>query len=313
MGGMVADGEYGSAPPGAGVGFLRGEALGNDYLVFSAGSAWRPGPEAVAAVCHRRRGLGSDGVVWFDEAPSGAADPPGARFRARIFNPDGSEAERSGNGLRILAAALLHRGRVGGDPFRVSVGGDVVPIRVTPGGPGTGDPVDARVGMGRPEHGPGAVALDPGALDGDGRLPVEGVGPVAVHPVSVGNPHLVVFADDAPPGTEIRTLGPALSVHPALDRGANVQLARVHREGRIRAEVWERGAGWTPASGSSACAVAAAAVAAGRVAAGRITVSMPGGSLEVTVKPDGTLLLRGPARIVSTGELTAPFVASLGP
>lgn len=309
----MTDGEYGSEPPGAGVGFLRGEALGNDYLVFPSGSAWRPGPEAVAAVCHRRRGLGSDGVVWFDEVPSGPDDPPDARFRARIFNPDGSEAERSGNGLRILAAALLHRGRVGGDPFRVSVGGDVVSIRVVAGERGTGDPVDARVGMGRPEHGPGAVALDPGALDGDGRLAVEGMGSVVAHPVSVGNPHLVVFADDAPPGTEIRTLGPALGVHPGLRRGANVQLARILGEGRIRAEVWERGAGWTPASGSSACAVAAAAVSTGRLAAGRIAVSMPGGSLEVTVEPDGSLLLRGPARIVSTGELTEPFVASLGP
>ena len=141
--------------------FFKGHGLGNDYLVFEAGDDWVLDPESIIAVCDRWRGPGSDGIVLL-------LDRTRRPFLLRMFNPDGSEFERSGNGLRILAAYLAREGLVGGEPFEVSVGGDTVRLHVL--GPPDRGLYDISAEMGQSGHGPEAVGLDPEALDADQKL-----------------------------------------------------------------------------------------------------------------------------------------------
>lgn len=283
-------------PPLAGTRFYKAHGLGNDYLVVDQGTAWALTPEAIRAVCHRTLGAGADGIVW---VASGEAP-----FQLRMFNPDGSEFERSGNGLRVLASFLHATGRVAGDPFPVVVGGDRVELHVLAAEGGRYDVV-AEMGE--------AVVRE------EEVLAVEGAGELRLVRVSVGNPHAVVWGNPGPwsagPGlAALERIGPRLTGHPAFPGGTNVQLARVEdgpregESGRIRALVWERGVGRTASSGTSACAVAASAVATGRVPAGEIRVEMEGGDFLVTVSPVGKVRLRGPVETVMTGELAPGLV-----
>ncbi len=279
--------------PGARADFFKGHGLGNDYLVFEEGEDWVLTPEAVRQVCDRWRGVGGDGIVLL--LGGGGEEPR----RLRMFNPDGSEFERSGNGLRILAAFLARRGSVGSDPFRVEVGGDEVELTVHAN---TGSLFDVSVAMGRARVGPQAVGLDPSTLDPEGRFPGPDGEALDIVPVSVGNPHLVVLGQ--PPSEEaLHRLGPYLATHPALVRGANVQLANMEAPGVCGAMIWERGVGRTTASGTSSCAVAVAMVHRGLQEPGTITVRQEGGALSVTVGPEGDVVLRGPVEEVLEGRL----------
>lgn len=257
---------------------FKAHGLGNDYLVAEDGVV----DAALArALCDRNRGVGGDGVL----EPFVATN---AAIGVRIWNPDGSVAEKSGNGLRILAWwASRFRGL--GPSFAIAVGTEVVQCDVR------GD--DVQVAMGSASFDPAGVPVDRERIDapidaGDG--PGDALRAVAV---GVGNPHCVVFFDA--PGVDLdglpwRRWGERLERHPAFPNRTNVQFARVTGPAALELRVWERGAGPTLASGSSACAVAAAAVRTGRVQPGALTVRMPGGSLTVTVGPDDTLELRGP-------------------
>lgn len=279
-------------PPRAGASFFKAHGLGNDYLVFEEGEAWLASAREVVRVCDPHRGVGSDGIVVL------LSDRSEDVFRARMFNPDGSEFERSGNGLRVLAAYLT-RIAPGRPTYRVEVGGREVELRVH-GREGVS--LDVSVEMGRAETGPAAVGMDPAALDADGRLPGPDGAPLDVVAVGVGNPHLVVASDDLGDAA-LRRVGAYLVGHPALAHGANVQLARPAAPGVLEAVVWERGVGPTSASGTSACAVAVAAVSRGWAAPSELRVEMPGGALTVTVSADFDVVLRGPVREICTGTL----------
>ena len=285
--------------PSLGTSFYKAHGLGNDYLVFREGSAWAATPEAVEAVCDRHRGVGSDGVVVL------LADHDLDGIRLRMFNPDGSEFERIGNGLRIMASYLAREGLVGEAPFTVEVGGAQIEMTVHWV---RGATYDVSVDMGRCRVGPEAVGLEATALEAQGGLTGPDGLPLHVVPVSVGNPHLVTLVPDL---TEelLESLGPFLVSHPALSDGANVQLATPLGPGHVRALIWERGVGRTSASGTSACAVAVAAVAEGLVEAGDVTVEMPGGSLVVSVSSEYHTVLRGPVEEVLSGELAAGWVS----
>ena len=281
--------------------FFKAHGLGNDYLVFEAGDDWVLDTQSIVAVCDRWRGPGSDGVVLL-------LDRTSRPFPLRMFNPDGSEFERSGNGLRILAAYLAREGLVGDEPFEVSVGGDTVRLHVT--GPPERGSYDVSAEMGRSGHGPAAVGLDPGALDEDHRLDLGAAGSPIVHPVSIGNPHAIVFPVEWKSGL-IDEIGPKICVHPAFTEGTNVQIARVLNSRVLEVRIWERGVGPTSASGTSACAVAAAAVKSGRATPGQFEVRMEGGSMEVTVTAAMEITLRGPVQEVSGGSLTGGFLEFL--
>ena len=257
------------------------QALGNDYLVLDL-----PGPlaELVAllpSLCDRHRGLGSDGLLAFDRKA----------MSVRIFNPDRSEAQKSGNGLRIAAAhAVLEHGA--GERFELRTADRANAVRVLST---SGAEIVTEVDIGRPSF----RASDlPANFDGEPET-VEldtAAGRVEAMLVSVGNPHCVVFGQ---PVTKERCLelGPHLERHPAFPERTNVQLCEVVDRARVRAEIWERGAGYTLASGTSATAVAAACMRRGLVD-DRVTVQMPGGDLALRREPNGSLVQSGPARRV---------------
>lgn len=289
---------------GDGIAFYKGHGLGNDYLALELdGLPVSLTPPAIRLLCDRHTGVGSDGIL-------GRTGSDVAGFGLRIFNPDGSEAEKSGNGLRIFAAYLLSRGEVEmGTPFSVETPGGIVGMTVVSRSDEGVLVVDAE--MGTASFRSADVGLrGPDRETENEVLELEAGDRVAINTVSVGNPHAVVFQDELDP-EDLRRRAPQICMHPDFARGTNVQFARAAGPGAVEAWVWERGAGETSASGSSACAVAAAAVRRGMVAERRVEVRMPGGALSVEVRDDWSLLLRGPVEGVYEGTLTDGMTARL--
>jgi diaminopimelate epimerase len=282
--------------------FYKGHGHGNDYLVFREGTEWEVTPDAVTRVCDRWRGVGGDGVV----AILSPFEPP---FRLRMFNPDGSEFERSGNGLRITGVHVWEQGWVEeGVPFRVEVGGDEVGMEIV-GRESSGE-LQVRVEMGRALFAPEAVGMTAGGLEEEGTLEGPEGERLDVQPVSVGNPHCVVFRECLKV-EDLPRLGPFLTNHPAFERGANVQLARPLDRNTVSILIWERGVGRTASSGTSACAVAASSVRRGFVSPGTIEVLMEGGTFLVTVSADMDVVLEGPVQPVMTGTLSRALLEDL--
>jgi diaminopimelate epimerase len=280
---------------------VKGHGLGNDYLVMQ--EADLPGPLSAAAVvriCDRNWGVGSDGILL--RVPTGRAD-----FGLRIFNPDGSEAEKSGNGLRIFAKFLYDHGHARGETFTVDTPGGVVECRCEVN---NGKVIFVTVEMGHATFRPAEIPMTSPAAEAVGvPLALGGAGTVTATAVSVGNPHCVVFVDRLD-DDETRRLGPLIENHGAFPNRTNVQFARVLSREAIEIRIWERGAGYTLASGSSSCGAASAAVKNGHCDHGRVSVRMPGGELAVHVRPDFTLKLEGPVEEVCEGRLTPEFEAT---
>ncbi len=283
--------------------FFKAHGHGNDYLVFEEGCGWPVLSQTVQEVCHRWRGVGGDGIVALlaGDGPFGRRkgnDP----FRLRMFNPDGSEFERSGNGLRVLGSYLLARGWVRkGEAFPVEVGGDRLEMEIL--GTLPQGLVNVAVEMGATRFGLAAIGGKDGGLRG-GRFAQGPDGEILdLQPVSVGNPHCVAFRE-ALSEEDLLRLGPFLTAHPLFPQGVNVQLARVLEEGRVEILIWERGVGRTTSSGTSACAVAAACVHRGLMPPGNIQIRMEGGDFFVTVSGEGMVRLEGPVQPVMEGELT---------
>ncbi len=267
--------------------FRKYHALGNDYLVLDPADGAGPPPEEhIRTVCHRNYGFGSDGILY-GPLPSGRAD-----FGLRIFNPDGSEAEKSGNGLRIFARHLRDTGRVGTAPFTVDTPGGVVRCMVS---------ADAR-----------SITVDMGRVSFDAAdIPVRGLtGEVIDRPIEVagttyrmcaatiGNPHCVLPMD-AVSAELAQRLGPLIERHPMFPNRTNVQLLQVLDSRTIRIEIWERGAGYTLASGSSSSAAGAVARRLGLVGPD-LTVQMPGGRLALHIGDDYSVRMTGPVTRVGT-------------
>lgn len=247
--------------------FSKWQALGNSYLVLETPQLT---PERVIRLCDPALGIGADGVAQ-------VTGRDGVRAEVVIWNPDGSTAEMSGNGTRIAARWLALE--TGATEVTIVSAGREVGARIL-----AGDVVETDVG-----------AVEAGAPE---TIDVHG-NPVEVTPVSVGNPHAVIRADE-PSREVLLRLGPLVETHARFPARTNVQLARPRGLHDVDVLVWERGAGETTASGSSAVAVAAAAVANGWCAS-PVTVHMPGGDLRVDLA-NGRALLVGPAECVCVGE-----------
>ena len=262
------------------------QALGNDYLLLDLPGPLDPVLSRLPLICDRHLGLGSDGLLAFDAAA----------MSVRVFNPDGGEAQKSGNGLRIAAAhaVLVHGAR---DKFEIRTAdreNEVTVVAVE------GARVITEVDIGRPSFSPPDL---PALVEGEpGRVRIDtGDGGVEAVLVSVGNPHCVILGE---PVTRERCLqlGPGLERHRIFPERVNVQLAEAIDRGHARAEIWERGAGYTLASGTSAAAVAAALMREDFVD-DEVEVSMPGGALRVRRSEAGTLRQTGPAQRVYRAEL----------
>ncbi|MFO0706867.1 MAG: diaminopimelate epimerase [Nitrospira sp.] len=285
-------------------GFFRGHGLGNDYIVMDPKElTFKLTPKNIKAVCDRNWGLGSDGILAL--VPTKKAD-----FGLRIFNPDGSEAEKSGNGLRIFARYLHATGKTKKKHFTVETKGGVVTIDLHVDR--HGDASAVTVEMGHATFKPAAL---PCTLDAPELIqrPIEAAGQSLVFTgVSVGNPHCVVFkqAGQSWSREDLLKLGPALENHPLFPKRTNVQLAVPTGPKEIFILIWERGAGETQASGSSSCAAASAAVRLGLVKS-PVTVKMPGGTLNIDVADDFALTMKGPVAEVARGTLSPSFLRGL--
>ena len=249
--------------------FEKWHALGNAYLLVEQPAAGTLAPTRVRRLCDVDTGIGSDGLLEVTGRDAG-------RAVVRIWNPDGSTAELSGNGTRIAAAWLL---RESGLP-EVEIETESKLVRAVPGAP---DMVRQELGL--------VSVSDDEVLDVAGER-------LGIVTADVGNPHAVVLRDVLSRDDLLR-LGPAIETHPRFPRRTNVHLAIPEPPDKVSVLVWERGAGETAASGSSAVAVAAVAVARGWCSS-PVRVAMPGGELVVTIT-DGQASLEGPAEQICVG------------
>lgn len=274
--------------------YVKSHGLGNDYLVVDPASLpdrIELTPATVRLICDRHRGVGSDGIL----EPRPVDDPRQQVFGLRIWNPDGSEAEKSGNGLRIFAKWLYEHGHVAGTSFAIATPGGRAAVSLVV------DEASGRVT---------SVTVDMGiaTFAPVNRLMVDGAD-LAVTALSVGNPHCVVVVPDLD-AVNLARLGPLIERHPAFPERTNVQFAQPVDARRVRALIWERGAGETQASGSSSCAIAAACHRLGLT--GRdVAVLMPGGELAVRIDERDRLWLSGPVEEVCRGVFSSDLLARL--
>ena len=264
--------------------FVKMQGLGNDFVVLDALRDPLPDelPALAAMVCDRRRGVGADGLLLVER---GAAAP----FRMRMWNPDGSEGEMCGNGLRCAAALLRERGHAEG-PVEIETGAGVLRAGFM------GDDVSVDMGVARLTR--GEIGMDGPPEETFVERDIDGETATAV---SMGNPHLVVFVPDAD-AVALETRGRALESHALFPRRTNVHFAQILGPGEVRVRVWERGAGATLACGTGACAVAVAGVETGRLAR-RSVVRLPGGPLRVEVAEGRRVTMTGPAVTVFEGRI----------
>jgi len=284
--------------------FFKGHALGNDYIALDpAALDFELTARNVRALCDRNRGIGGDGVLALVASEN-------AHFGLRIYNPDGSEAEKSGNGLRIFASFLHATRRTRRRHIRVETPGGIV--RVSLDLNDEGEAGRATVVMGHASFRP---QLLPCTLDVpellEQRIRVAGRS-LDFTGVSVGNPHCVVFGADGDAWTreDLLELGPELETHEIFPKRANVQLAAQTGPRSLSILVWERGAGETQASGTSACAAAAAGVRLGLVRS-PVAVRAPGGTLTVSVDEHFDVTLAGDVAEVARGRLSPAFLRTL--
>ena len=259
--------------------FTKMHGLGNDYL-YVYGEVPPDVADLSRRLSDRHFGAGSDGMVYI--GPSSVAD-----FRMRIFNADGSEALMCGNGIRCVGKYVYDKGITTKTNLRIETLSGIKDVGLQVA---YGRVERATVGMGRAEVGD---ALELGV----GGTVVRGV------PVSVGNPHVVLFVEDAQ-SAPVDSLGPRLEHHPSFPDGVNVEFAQVLSRTEVRMRVWERGSGVTMACGTGACATAAAAVREGLCQAGLpITVHLDGGDLYIRVQDDFVVTMTGPATTVYEGDV----------
>ena len=272
--------------------FEKYHALGNDYLVYDLlGSDHSFSANEIIRICHRNFGLGSDGILV------GPLQTEKADFGLRILNPDGSEAEKSGNGLRIFARYLYDQKKVGSSPFTVDTLGGIVTCEVT------ADASSISVEMGQVSFHSDII---PVTVEGEARevlseeITVNGE-TYKYYAGTIGNPHCVVPLPEI--SEELaRKLGPELENHPLFPNRTNVQLLQILDRKRIRIEIWERGAGYTLASGSSSSAAGAVARKMGACDE-NITVEMPGGEIGLVIDDDFNVKMTGPATRVASMDM----------
>jgi diaminopimelate epimerase len=282
-------------------GFFKGHGLGNDYIAVDPTELdFRLTPTAIRAICERHRGVGSDGILALH--PSRKAD-----FGLRIYNPDGSQAEKSGNGLRIFGRYLYATRRTRRTQFSVETPGGMVRIYLHLDR--RGDPSDATVEMGTASFEPSALPCTLKTKELIQQPINVGGSSFEFTGVSVGNPHCVIFRERGQSWSrsELLELGPQLENHDYFPKRINVQLAVPVGPRSIYILIWERGAGETQASGSSSCAAASAAVRLGLVKS-PVVVQAQGGRLDIEISEDYDLTMKGPVAEVARGSFSPVFI-----
>lgn len=276
--------------------FTKMHGLGNDYVYVNCFEETVPDPVSIAIrVSDRHFGIGSDGLILI--LPSETADA-----RMRIFNPDGSEAEMCGNGLRCVAKYLYDHGIARKDRLTIETGAGLLTVDLEIG---STDRVErVRVDMGIPRLSRREIPMLGDPPDGMAvSLPlVVGDREFRVTAISMGNPHCVIFVDDVDL-FPVETYGSLIENHPLFPRRTNVEFVQIISPSEVRQRTWERGAGETLACGTGASAVCVAGVLNG-VTDRRIVNHLRGGDLELEWKSVGNLYMTGPATEVFRGEIT---------
>lgn len=269
--------------------FHKYHALGNDYFVVDPKSLSRElTRDEIVRLCDRNLGIGSDGIL-LGPLPA-VGDAP---FALRIFNPDGSEAQKSGNGLRIFCRYLFDEKSVTNKPFRVHTKGGIVTAQVH----GSGESVT--VEMGRVKFESAAIPVIGSTREMVRVTHMFGGETLRITCANIGNPHCVVELDTDEPTA--RRLGPLIENDPIFPERINVQFLRVIDRANIFIRIWERGAGYTLASGSSSSAAAAAAHRLGLVDR-NVTVHMPGGTIRIDIADDYAITMTGGVTRVASGR-----------
>ncbi len=271
--------------------YAKYHALGNDYIVIHPEELKTEiSQDVIRLICHRHYGVGSDGVLL------GPFESRTCDFRLRIFNPDGSEAEKSGNGLRIFTRYLVDNSFSSQYNISIETPGGSVTCEVSPDG------TSVKVEMGVvsfnsediPVAGPSREVLNETIKIDDRTL--------QYCAATVGNPHCVVFSE-APSPEEAHRFGPKIEVDSRFPQRTNVQFMKVMDQNNIQIEIWERGAGYTLASGSSSTAAAAVAHRLG-MCNSDITVHMPGGHIYVSFDDSFAATMTGPVTKVCDGIIS---------
>jgi diaminopimelate epimerase len=276
--------------------FSKWQGLGNNYIVLHREEIpFDLTPGRVRLLCDRDFGIGADGILVV--GPRTGVD----RFKLQIFNPDGSEAEMCGNGVRMVARKLQMEGLLESDSVVLETGaGEIVPR--------LGDGYSVTVDMGVARFGGDKLA----GFDGEAvEASINAAGRSFTFTfVDVGNPHAVISSPWPLELAAVHEFGPVLEEHKYFPRKANVEFVVVQDEHRAKVRVWERGVGETRACGTGATATAVALVRTGRCVS-PVTVDLPGGSLEVEVRPDWRVFMTGPAEEIYHGDLSREFLRHL--
>lgn len=278
--------------------FRKYHGLGNDYLVIDPKVCdVKLTADTIRLICDRHFGVGADGILYGPIKEEGS-------FRVRIFNPDGSEAEKSGNGLRIFARYLFEKGYVDTKSFTIETLGGVVRAEIK----------DDKGALIRINMGKTTFINTEIPVKGQKREVVNeelqiGKEKYKVTCLSIGNPHCVIPAEDISE-KKARQLGPLVENHQLFPNRINMQLLKIIDRSNIEIRIWERGAGYTLASGSSACAAAAVAHKLG-LSDRRIDVKMPGGTLLIEIGEDGRIYMTGPVQMIFKGCLHHDFKEQL--
>ncbi len=271
------------------------QGLGNDYLVIDPNlNDIELDERTIEMICDRNFGAGSDGILY---GPIMMKDTIGVK----IYNPDGSEAEKSGNGVRIFGKYLLDKGYVKKSPVELSTLGGMVEIEYL-NMRGT----EIRANMGQVSFASGKIPVT-----GDNREIISES--MVFHDrlynttcVSVGNPHCVIMMEKVTKEDALE-IGPYVESSPNFPKRINMQLCHVIDRSNIEIEIYERGAGYTLASGTSACAAAAAAYRMG-LADSKVSVHMPGGILDIEINADQTVSMTGSVQYIGDISLAEEFL-----
>jgi len=274
--------------------FTKMHGAGNDYVYVNCFEESVADPSRAAVqVSDRNFGVGSDGLILI--MPSDAADA-----RMRMFNSDGSESEMCGNGIRCVAKYVYDHGIVSKNEITVETCAGILTLNLSPGRDGKIEKV--RVNMGAPRLTRSKIPMIGGANDQVISEPLTILDRTfLITCVSMGNPHCVVFVDDADV-FPVSTYGPLIENHELFPRRVNVEFVQVLSRNEVRQRTWERGAGETLACGTGSCAVTAACVLNG-LTEKELVNHLSGGDLEMKWAEDGNIYMTGPAVEVFTGEI----------
>jgi diaminopimelate epimerase len=280
--------------------FYKYHALGNDYIVIDPNETeFDLSSDNIRLICDRNFGIGSDGILYGPVFENG-------KMGLRIFNPDGSEAEKSGNGIRIFSKYIVDAGYTRDDKFELYTAGGKVGVQIL-----NETASLIKVDMGTPSFTSSLIPVSGAEREVVNETLKINDSVLKVTCLTIGNPHCVIPLDVISKEAALE-IGPLVENHPMFPRRVNMQLLKVIDKNNIQIEIWERGAGYTLASGSSSCAAASAAYKLGLVD-NHVTVHMPGGMIDIEIKKDGHIYMTGAVLGVAKGEFLEEIRELLSP